>query len=93
MGRTSLEIGKPNDGEKGMSQLFICMNPAAVIDMDEADDKIEKTVTFLAQLEPMEGMSGVHAPGENLEKIRASSRAEGIPVTEATWEKILQAGK
>ncbi|MBQ2834612.1 MAG: 3-dehydro-L-gulonate 2-dehydrogenase [Clostridia bacterium] len=92
LGRTSLEIGKPSDGEKGMSQLFICMNPAAVVDMDAADEKIEKTAAFLEQLEPMQGMSGVHAPGANLQKTRARSRAEGIPVTRETWEKILQAG-
>ena len=32
LGRTSLDIGKPSDGEKGMSQVFICLNPAAVVD-------------------------------------------------------------
>ena len=89
LGRTSLEIGKPNDGEKGMSQLFICMNPAAVIDMDQAEEQMEKTVAFLNGLEPRMGMNGVHAPGENLEKTRAKNRERGIPVTEGTWQKIL----
>ena len=37
LGRTSLAIGTPADGEKGMSQMFVCMNPAAVIDMDKAE--------------------------------------------------------
>ena len=93
LGRSSLEIGKPSDGEKGMSQLFICLNPKAVVDMDEADAKLEETIAFLGGLETREGMNGVHAPGENLEKIRARNRQNGIPVTEATWEKILKAAQ
>ena len=93
LGRTSLEIGKPNDGEKGMSQLFICMNPAAVIDMDSAEEQMEKTVAFLNGLEHREGMNGVHAPGQNLEKIRAQNRERGIPVTEGTWQRILDAAE
>ena len=88
MGRTSLEIGGMKDGEKGMSQLFICLNPAAVVDMDKVDEKMEKTVAFLDGLEAREGMGGVHAPGANLEKTRARNRERGIPVTEATWAKI-----
>ena len=93
LGRTSLEIGKPSDGEKGMSQLFICLNPEAVVDMDAADAKMEETVAFLDGLQPREGMHGVHAPGKNLEKTRARNRENGIPVTEATWEKICSAAQ
>ena len=93
LGRTSLEIGKPSDGEAGMSQMFICMNPAAVVDMDKAEAQMEKTIAFLNGLEPKEGMSGVHAPGQNLEKTRAKNRERGIPVTEETWQKILDAAK
>ena len=93
LGRTSLEIGKPADGEKGMSQMFVCMNPAAVIDMDKAEAQMEKTIAFLNSLEPKDGAHGVHAPGENLEKTRARNRERGIPVTEDTWQKIVNAAK
>ena len=93
LGRTSLEIGKPSDGEKGASQMFVCMNPAAVVDMDKAEAQMEKTIAFLNGLEPKEGMRGVHAPGQNLEKTRARNRENGIPVTEETWQKILDAAK
>ena len=68
LGRTSLAIGTPADGEKGMSQMFVCMNPAAVIDMDKAEAQMEKTIAFLNSLEPKDGVHGVHAPGENLER-------------------------
>ena len=93
LGRTSLEIGKPADGEKGMSQMFVCMNPAAVTDMDKAEAQMEKTIAFLNSLEPKDGAHGVHAPGENLEKTRARNRERGIPVTEDTWQKIVNAAK
>ena len=93
LGRTSLEIGKPDDGEKGMSQMFICMNPAAVVDMDKAEEQMEKSIAFLNALQPKGGKGGVHAPGQNLEKTRARNRERGIPVTEETWQKILDAAK
>ena len=93
LGRTSLVIGTPADGEKGMSQMFVCMNPAAVIDMDKAEAQMEKTIAFLNSLEPKDGVHGVHAPGENLEKTRARNRECGIPVTEDTWQKIVNASE
>ena len=93
LGRTSLEIGTPADGEKGMSQMFVCMNPAAVIDMDKAEAQMEKTIAFLNGLEPKDGVHGVHAPGENLERTRARNRERGIPVTEDTWQKIVRAAE
>ena len=93
LGRTSLEIGTPADGEKGMSQMFVCMNPAAVIDMDKAEAQMEKTIAFLNALEPKDGVHGVHAPGENLERTRARNRERGIPVTEDTWQKIVNASE
>ena len=89
----AVKQGKPADGEKGMSQMFICMNPAAVVDMDKAEEQMEKSIAFFHTLEPKEGMSGVHAPGENLEKTRARNRERGIPVTEATWQLICDAAK
>ena len=64
-----------------------------VIDMDEADAKLEQTVAFLSQLEAREGSSGVHAPGERLAQTRRKHMEQGIPVTEATWEKILASGQ
>ena len=91
LGRTALKIGVPADGEAGMSQVYICLNPAAVVDMDAADAQMEETIAFLNGLEPADGGSGVHAPGQNLEKVRGKHRKEGIPVAEATWEKICRA--
>ncbi|MGN0997136.1 MAG: 3-dehydro-L-gulonate 2-dehydrogenase [Candidatus Ventricola sp.] len=87
-GRSSLEIGTPADGERGMSQLFICVNPAAVIDAGAAQQQMERTLDFLHGLQTREGMGGVHAPGEGLAATRARNQAGGIPVTEATWAEI-----
>ena len=93
LGRTSLEIGKPSDGEAGMSQMFICMNPAAVVDMDKAEEQMEKSIAFLNSLQLNGVKGGVHVPGQNLKKTRARNLERGIPVTEETWQKILDAAK
>lgn len=93
LGRTALQIGTPADGERGMSQVYICLNPAAVVDMDKADAQMEETIAFLNGLTIDGKNAGVHAPGQNLCKVRERSMHEGIPVTEETWAKILEAGK
>lgn len=86
-GRTSLEIGAPAQGERGMSQVFIALHPAAVGDMEDAEARIGRTLDFLHTLET----GPVHAPGERLAEIRARHLREGIPVEEETWAKILEA--
>ena len=93
LGRTARMIGTPADGEAGLCHIFICMNPAAVVDMEAAEAQMEESIDFLHGLKVAEGTSGVHAPGENLAATRERSDREGIPVAEATWEKILAAAK
>lgn len=86
-GRTSLEIGAPAQGERGMSQVFLALHPAAVVDMAQAQARVERTLDFLHKLET----GAVRAPGERLYETRARCLREGIPVEEETWEKILAA--
>lgn len=93
LGRTSLQIGDPSMGEKGMSQVFICINPAAVVDRGQMEAQMEASIAFLNALEPRDGKHGVHAPGESLQRTRERGLKDGIPVTEETWEKILAAGR
>ncbi len=92
-GRTSRMIGLMSDGEKGMSQVFIAIHPAAVVDMKAVEAQMEETIAFLHSLPPIEGGRGVHAPGEGLDRTRAKNRENGIPVTEETWCKILELGR
>lgn len=78
---------------KGMSQAFIAIHPAAVVDMKAVQAQMEETIEFLHSLPPMAGSRGVHAPGEGLDRTRAKNRENGIPVTEETWARMLQAEK
>ena len=47
---------------KGMSQAFIAIHPAAVVDMKAVQAQMEETIEFLHSLPPMAGSRGVHAP-------------------------------
>ena len=78
---------------KGLSQVFIAIHPAAVVDMKAVQAQMEETIEVLHSLPPMAGSGGVHAPGEGLDRTRAKNRENGIPVTEETWARILQAEK
>ena len=88
-GKTSLDLGPDAAKERGMSQAFIAMHPAAVGDMEEIERRMQKTLDFLHGLEVAEGMPSVRAPGERLEQTRARHAAEGIPVAQDTWTEIL----
>lgn len=88
-GKTCLDLGPDTANERGMSQVFIAMHPAAINDMEENEKRMRETLDFLHALEPMDGMPSVRAPGENLEATRARHVAEGIPVARETWEEIL----
>ena len=90
-GRTSLEIGEVSVGERGMSQVFIAVHPAALGGMDEVYRRTQATMDFLHSLNDGEGQRAVHVPGEGLPETRRKNLEEGIPVTETTWERILQA--
>ena len=88
-GRTSLMIGPPDQGQAGMSQVFIAMNPAPLGDAGEALEHLEKSIDFLHSLPQEEGIPPLHVPGENLEETRRRNLENGIPVTEKTWAAIL----
>lgn len=64
---------------KGMSQAFIAIHPAAVVDMKAVQAQMEGTIEFLHSQPPMAGSRGVHAPGEGLDRTRAKNRENGIP--------------
>ena len=89
-GRYSHEIGAGAAQERGMSQIYIAINPAAVTDAADMDARIGKAIAFLDGLEAREGTGGVHAPGAGLYRRRAQAMEQGIAVTEATWKKILE---
>ena len=64
-----------------------CLHPDALPDKEHVQEKMQATLRFFHSLN--EGQSSVHAPGENLPQVRKRSMEQGIPVTEATWEKIV----
>lgn len=60
---------------KGMSQVFIAIHPAAVVDMKAVQAQMEGTIEFLHSLPPMAGSRGVHAPARALtERARKTAK-------------------
>ena len=64
---------------KGMSQVFIAIHPAAVVDMKAVQAQMEETIEFLHSLPPMAGSRGVHAPGEGFDRTRAKTAKTAFP--------------
>jgi len=92
-GKTCLDLGEDAAKERGMSQVFIALHPAAVNDMEEIERRMNRTLDFLHALDVADGMPGVRAPGENLAATRGRHAKEGIPVAEDTWAQIIASGE
>ena len=76
-----------------MSQVYVAVRADIVDNLEEVAAQTEAVIDFLHSLPPADGVHGVHVPGENLQETRRRNLKEGIPVTEITWQRILEAAE
>lgn len=72
--------------ELGVSQVFICIKPD---DDEQTSQLIEEIIAYTKTSRTEEGKS-IQYPGEGTLRTRERNLAEGIPVDEAMWQKILE---
>lgn len=87
-GKATHEIGAQKV-ETGLSQVFICLEPARLGIPEYPDDKIEAVINQLKASARFEGMK-VRYPGENTAAVRAANLKEGVPVEKTIWEEVLR---
>lgn len=75
--------------EAGHCQMFIAINCAAVADPEQASQLLEEAEAAYLASEPDGSGTEIRIPGQTILKKRAKAEAEGVPVLEGTWEKIL----
>jgi 3-dehydro-L-gulonate 2-dehydrogenase len=86
-GNSTTEVGK--DGvEKGLSQVFICFDPAKLNLTDWMESKIDSIIADLKSSSVFENKS-VRYPGEQVLQIRESNLNSGIPINTELWDKLL----
>jgi len=87
-GNSTLEVDHNGD-EYGLSQVFLCLDPVKLELMDWIEEKTNSILDNLRNSAVFEG-EAVRFPGEKVLETRTKNLKNGIPVAEATWEKILK---
>jgi 3-dehydro-L-gulonate 2-dehydrogenase len=77
------------DAETGVSQVFLCFDVTRPERPDLIDQIANELVHFIHTTRPVNEHENVYYPGERTLKTRQANLAQGIPVDEAIWEKVL----
>lgn len=87
-GNTVGDIGKLGD-EFALSQVFLAIDYKKIVPQDEAEAIARRAVDNLRASAPDGSGAPIVYPGQRLRATRAKNEAEGIPVDERIWDKIL----
>jgi len=74
--------------EYALSQVFIAIDPMKHNSADMIRGKVQETVEYVHQSEPVEKDRPVYLPGEQSQKRRIENLRKGIPVDETIWAEI-----
>ena len=83
------ETIKAKGVETGHCQMFIAINCAAVADPQTADRLLKEAELAYLASEPDGSGTPIHIPGRLISQKHVQAEAEGVPVLEDTWKKIL----
>ena len=88
MGRTVSAVSRDPLDERGLSQVFLAINFRGLLPAEEVDQMLDEALEDLLASAPAQGEPPVRYPGQNLEQTVRRNLENGVPVNEATWEKI-----
>src|SRR5690625_2443183 len=86
-GNTTNDIGKFDD-EHALSQVFIAISKEQLGNSSELEQKINESVQYIKDSEPVSSDTEVYYPGERTMKTRIEKTRMGIPVKEENREEI-----
>jgi 3-dehydro-L-gulonate 2-dehydrogenase len=89
MGRATHQIIPEPIRETGLSQVFIAIHPAALVDQPVLNRIADDIVESILSCRPAQTDSPVRYPGENTLRLRHDNTRLGLPVDPALWQEIL----
>ncbi|MDN3643271.1 3-dehydro-L-gulonate 2-dehydrogenase [Lutimonas halocynthiae] len=87
-GDSTSKIGE-KDFETGVSQVYLCIYPAAFKDKNLQEKLIKEIIDYTHDVEPMNPGGKTYYPGEQSSLIRARNLKEGMPVNRGVWQKVM----
>lgn len=88
MGRTTYALGQSGGEEAGLTQIFIAINYKALVDEAQVEASFDDAINYVLASHPIEG-ERIRYPGQSVARYREENTRKGIPINEATWEKVL----
>lgn len=89
LGNTTLGIARLPGDEHGLSQMFIAVDYRKIAPKEQSDKIAEDTLTYLLQSATEGDATQIRWPGSRVMEIRKQNLANGIPVEDYVWEKIM----
>lgn len=87
------EVKHAKGEETGHCQMFIAIHCSAVADSNIADQLLKEAEMAYLASKPDSSGTPIRIPGRLISQKRTQAEAEGVPVLEATWQKILELAK
>tara|TARA_Y100001949_G_C15817574_1_gene256292 strand:- start:61 stop:636 length:576 start_codon:yes stop_codon:yes gene_type:complete len=76
--------------ETGISQVYLCIYPGILKDQDLQQRLINEIIDYTHNVEPMHPGDTTYYPGERSAQTKIKFKKEGMPVSQAVWDHVLQ---
>ncbi len=87
-GRSTYQISR-DDGERGVSQMYIAIDVARIAGREAVTQMLEETFGDLHSAPPLDEGEPVAYPGERMMERRRDNLENGVPVDSEFWEQVL----
>jgi len=87
-GNSTYRIGQ-KDHETGISQVYLCLQPAAFGDGALQANLLNEIIDYTRDVEPMHPGNRTYYPGERSAMNRERNLREGIPVNGSVWKEVI----
>jgi LDH2 family malate/lactate/ureidoglycolate dehydrogenase len=94
-GSVSLELGgyPAHERTASISHCFLAIDVTRFMPMDAFNNAVEKLVRFMKETPPAVGYGEVLVAGEPEWREEANRSVNGIPMSDRTWNELLESGK
>lgn len=88
-GNSTHEIGKLSEDEYALSQMFVAIDAVNIAGSEFLNRSVNNVIDDILGSEKADEGGSIRYPGQREEQTRAANLANGIPVHDDIWQKIL----
>ncbi|MBR0573122.1 MULTISPECIES: 3-dehydro-L-gulonate 2-dehydrogenase [Pasteurellaceae] len=88
-GESVASVTEDKDDEYCVSQIFIAIEVDRLIDGKTKEEKLNRIMDYVFTAERSDPNVAIRLPGHEFVQLKADNQANGIPVDDSVWEKLL----